>query len=764
MSELLFGEFYRKILQHFKTLCVTAQPTPNNTIGISSGGFWTHSEHGGSYVNCTSFTSDEIIFPITNSVWVLVTLNYDSQINLIYGDESSDPKLPEIPPNEYPLAGILIKSIDTVITNNMIFDLRSLLDLSYTNGTTIQNIEIASNNRLVSTNHNINFIEGNLIFINISNNTETELLDIIISLSSYSSGSIVIPQTTYDLNDDHGTSNKYAKSSHNHGTITNPFVAHEQTYNHSLIHSNINDPTTLEKQALIGSDGSPSTNNRYVTEEDDRLLWAIKNFTSVNNIASFRVISNQLQYADCNTMTKDVVMGISLNSANIGEQLIVQFNGVVTNPSWNWDITKPIYLSTMGNLTQTIIAGKVQRIAVPLSSTSLYINILDYKTITTTTRPPTTTTTTRPPTTTTTTVAPTTTTTTVAPTTTTTTVAPTTTTTTRPPTTTTTTRPPTTTTTTVAPTTTTTTVAPTTTTTTVAPTTTTTTVAPTTTTTTVAPTTTTTTTVHALSGTMSVNGTSNVTTTSIRIIGNSTANFGTFEPSRSLLPDSQMELQYAIEGTNDWSASQTCLLTFGIDGNNWTVYSWQIDLSALQYGQSYDTRSRTTFNDNYGQTYTTDWWPYQIGALPTTTSTTVAPTTTTTTVAPTTTTTTALASQWVSIFNNTYYTATGQGYWQTDPDLRWASSGAEVILAIESPFINRTQYTKMRVTFDSITEMRVTFTAPGGNPMLQQTENVTSLMEINLGVDVMANLGRIYFTDNVTWGSFNITNIEYYIP
>jgi hypothetical protein len=377
MSELLFGEFYKKILQHFKTLYVTAQSIPNNTIKILPGGFWKHSDHGGSYNNYSGFTSNVITFPSNNSIWVLVTLNYNSQINLIYSDESLDPALPEIPPNEYPLAGILINSIDTAITNNMIFDLRSLLDLSYINGTTIQKIEVATNNRLISAKHNINFIEGNSIYINISNNTETELLDIIISLSGYVPGNMVVPQTIYDLIEDSGTSNKYAKSSHNHGTITNPFIAHEQQYDHTLLHSNINDPTSDQKQALIGSDGSSSTSNRYVTEEDGHLLWTVKNFTSLHNISTFKVITNQLTLADNNTITKDVILGISLNSADTNQQLIVQLNGVITNPSWNWDITKPIYLSSNGNLTQTI-SSKIQRIAVPLTTTSLYINILDY--------------------------------------------------------------------------------------------------------------------------------------------------------------------------------------------------------------------------------------------------------------------------------------------------------------------------------------------------------------------------------------------------
>jgi hypothetical protein len=390
MSELLFGEFYRKILQPFKTLNVSAQSIPNNTVNLSAGGFWIHDDRGGTYINYNGSTISNIIFP-DNSYWALITIKYNSQIHIIYGEDSIDPILPAIPANEYPIAAIILKSSDGgIITNENIYDLRSLLDLSYTNATSIQKMEIASNNILKSTKKSINFIEGNLIYIDISNNTEDELLNIIVSLSNYNPGDIVIPQTSYNLNYAPGTSNKYSRSSHNHGTIINPFIAHEQTYNHALLHSNINDPTSNEKQALNGSDGTPSTSNRYVTEEDDRLLWVIKTFDSIENISAYRVLNNHLEYADNTTITKDSILGISINSAAINYPLIVQFNGVVTNNGWNWDITKPIYLGTNGNMTQDISTGKIQRIAIPLTTTSLYINILDYDEEVITTEPTTT--------------------------------------------------------------------------------------------------------------------------------------------------------------------------------------------------------------------------------------------------------------------------------------------------------------------------------------------------------------------------------------
>jgi hypothetical protein len=116
--------------------------------------------------------------------------------------------------------------------------------------------------------------------------------------------------------------------------------------------------------------------------------------------------------------------------------------------------------------------------------------------------------------------------------------------------------------------------------------------------------------------------------------------------------------------------------------------------------------------------------------------------------------------EWVSIFDNTYYDATGQGWWSTDPTPHWGSSGAEVILAPTVAFTNRT-YTKMRVTFDTAPTLRVIFTGSGGNPQYQTINDYVSGTEITLNTDVLTNTGRIYFTDTTNWADFNITNIEY---
>jgi hypothetical protein len=118
------------------------------------------------------------------------------------------------------------------------------------------------------------------------------------------------------------------------------------------------------------------------------------------------------------------------------------------------------------------------------------------------------------------------------------------------------------------------------------------------------------------------------------------------------------------------------------------------------------------------------------------------------------------APTWVSIFDNTYYNATGQGWWSTDPTPHWGSSGAEVILAPTVAFTNRT-YTKMRVTFDTAPTLRIIFTGNGGNPQYQTIDDYISGTEVTINADVLTYTGRIYFTNTFDWSDFNITNIEY---
>lgn len=73
------------------------------------------------------------------------------------------------------------------------------------------------------------------------------------------------------------------------------------------------------------------------------------------------------------------IAGITITAANAEELVSVMRSGEVTEPSWNWDITLPVYLADNGLLTQTPPATPVAAFSVvvgfPTSATSLFVTI-----------------------------------------------------------------------------------------------------------------------------------------------------------------------------------------------------------------------------------------------------------------------------------------------------------------------------------------------------------------------------------------------------
>jgi hypothetical protein len=69
------------------------------------------------------------------------------------------------------------------------------------------------------------------------------------------------------------------------------------------------------------------------------------------------------------------VVGIAAISANVGDNLDVQFQSTIVNSGWNWDVTKPVYLNG-SQLSQTPpTTGFVQIIGVPVTPTTLLIQL-----------------------------------------------------------------------------------------------------------------------------------------------------------------------------------------------------------------------------------------------------------------------------------------------------------------------------------------------------------------------------------------------------
>lgn len=73
------------------------------------------------------------------------------------------------------------------------------------------------------------------------------------------------------------------------------------------------------------------------------------------------------------------VVGLSSNAATIGDPVNIAIHGEMTEPSWNWDTTKPVYLSNDGYLTQVEpvapSAAFSMIVGFPISTTILFITL-----------------------------------------------------------------------------------------------------------------------------------------------------------------------------------------------------------------------------------------------------------------------------------------------------------------------------------------------------------------------------------------------------
>lgn len=80
-------------------------------------------------------------------------------------------------------------------------------------------------------------------------------------------------------------------------------------------------------------------------------------------------------YADNTTpLSLHSVVGITSGAASSDDVVTVVTSGRMSEPSWTWTLNAPIFLSTMGLLTQTPPTSGIQRIVgIPFSATELFI-------------------------------------------------------------------------------------------------------------------------------------------------------------------------------------------------------------------------------------------------------------------------------------------------------------------------------------------------------------------------------------------------------
>ena len=106
------------------------------------------------------------------------------------------------------------------------------------------------------------------------------------------------------------------------------------------------------------------------------------NITLGENVSQYKAIAalSGLGFlADKDTLSHtDAVIGLSVTSGITTQVIEVQTGDEITEGSWSWDTTKPIFLGNSGVLTQTVATtGFIQRIAKPLTATTIMIDIDD---------------------------------------------------------------------------------------------------------------------------------------------------------------------------------------------------------------------------------------------------------------------------------------------------------------------------------------------------------------------------------------------------
>lgn len=103
-------------------------------------------------------------------------------------------------------------------------------------------------------------------------------------------------------------------------------------------------------------------------------------YKSGGNLSGHRAIKiedNKAYYAS-NTILSDAykIIGISTGASMIDEDCIINTFGELTEPSWNWEEGKPIFLGTNGTLTQTCpSSGFILQIATVINSKKIFIDI-----------------------------------------------------------------------------------------------------------------------------------------------------------------------------------------------------------------------------------------------------------------------------------------------------------------------------------------------------------------------------------------------------
>lgn len=116
----------------------------------------------------------------------------------------------------------------------------------------------------------------------------------------------------------------------------------------------------------------------------ERGLPGASNFliTAANAVGGNRFVyldGDQVVYANNQNLEHGMkIVGVTTNAANVGDTLNISFFGEIEEPTWNWDMGKPIFLGVNGLPTQVVpthpSAAFSLIVGFPISPTKMFVS------------------------------------------------------------------------------------------------------------------------------------------------------------------------------------------------------------------------------------------------------------------------------------------------------------------------------------------------------------------------------------------------------
>lgn len=133
---------------------------------------------------------------------------------------------------------------------------------------------------------------------------------------------------------------------------------------------------TLVSEAAQGPQGIPGPRGE---KGDVSFVYAAANATSGHRMVTLDERGRAIYASAALASHANRIVGMTMNAAATGDSLNVKKFGEVTEPSWNWQTDKPVYLDADGFLTQVPPEAPAAKFSVvvgfPISATTLFINI-----------------------------------------------------------------------------------------------------------------------------------------------------------------------------------------------------------------------------------------------------------------------------------------------------------------------------------------------------------------------------------------------------